>query len=57
MSKFTKIVANKEITEKGRVLARKGTKGMVLEIKDNSYKVRFSTGIICQLTGNIISAI
>lgn len=57
MSKFTKIVAMKEIRENGKVLARKGTKGIVLEITNNLYKVRFSTGIICQLTGNIIGAI
>lgn len=57
MSKFTKVVAMKEIRENGKVLARKGTKGTVLAIVDNIYKVRFSTGIICQLNNQVIGAI
>jgi hypothetical protein len=58
MSKFTPIQATKDITVNNKVIVRKGTKGLILEIKENNlHYVRFSTGKMLTLASSLLLAL
>jgi len=58
MSKFTKIQAMHDIKINNKILIRKGTKGMILDIKDNNIPfVRFSTGKMITISSNMLLAL
>ena len=55
MSKFTKIQAMHDIKVNNKILIRKGTKGMILDIKENNIPfVRFSTGKMITISSNML---
>ena len=58
MSKYTKIEAYKDITINNQLIVRKGTKGMILDIKENNiHFVRFSTGRMITISSNMLLAV
>lgn len=58
MSRFTNIEALQDITVNNKLLVRKGTKGMILDVKeDNLHRVRFSTGKMITLSSKLLLAL
>ena len=58
MSKFTKIQVLHDIKVNNKLLIRKGTKGMILDIKENNIPfVRFSTGKMLTISSNMLLAL
>jgi hypothetical protein len=57
MSKFTKVEAKSDITFNSKLLARKGTKGTILDVLENNlYFVRFSTGKLMTISSRFLLA-
>ena len=57
MSKFTKIQALHDITHNNKLIAKKGTKGMILHFENELPYVRFSTGIMIAIPNNYLSTL
>ena len=55
MSRFTKIQASQDIKKGNKLIAKKGTKGMILHFENELPYIRFSTGIMVTIPSNYLS--
>lgn len=54
MSKFAKVEVVKDIKVNGRLIVKQGTKGMILRLTNENPFVRFSTGIMLEISKHML---